>query len=162
MMVIGSNIARAFSLVGALSIVRFRNPVKETRDLGFIFLIMAIGMACGTRFYVLATLATLVISAVILSMTRFDLFVKDNLQRILRVRLPADMRESALAPVLARYVNDRRLLSVEAVTGGIFREFVYSVMLRHGVDVNDFLESLSQVNEQNKVVLLVGQQEVDL
>ena len=43
MLVIGSNIARAFSLVGALSIIRFRNAMKETRDVGFIFFAMAIG-----------------------------------------------------------------------------------------------------------------------
>ncbi|MER5837495.1 DUF4956 domain-containing protein, partial [Streptomyces sp. NPDC002130] len=43
MLVVGSNLARAFSLVGALSVVRFRNAVKETRDVGFIFLAMAIG-----------------------------------------------------------------------------------------------------------------------
>ncbi|OUC07886.1 membrane protein, partial [Litorilinea aerophila] len=54
MLIIGSNIARAFTLVGALSIVRFRNAIKETRDVGFIFFAMAIGMACGTRFYLLA------------------------------------------------------------------------------------------------------------
>ncbi len=40
MLVIGSNIARAFTLVGALSIIRFRNAVKETRDVGFIFFAM--------------------------------------------------------------------------------------------------------------------------
>jgi drug/metabolite transporter (DMT)-like permease len=45
MLIIGSNIARAFTLVGALSIIRFRNAVKETRDVGFIFFAMAIGMA---------------------------------------------------------------------------------------------------------------------
>ena len=50
MLIVGSNVARAFSLVGALSIVRFRNAVKETRDVGFIFFAMAIGMAVGTRF----------------------------------------------------------------------------------------------------------------
>lgn len=49
MLVVGSNLARAFSLVGALSVVRFRNAVKETRDVGFIFPAMAIGMACGAR-----------------------------------------------------------------------------------------------------------------
>ena len=49
MLIIGSNIARAFALVGALSIIRFRNAMKETRDVGFIFLIMAIGMAVGTE-----------------------------------------------------------------------------------------------------------------
>ena len=36
MVVIGSNIARAFALVGALSIIRFRNPVKDSRDIVFI------------------------------------------------------------------------------------------------------------------------------
>src|SRR4030065_2705428 len=50
MMIVGSNIARAFSLVGALSIIRFRNAVKETRDVGFIFLAMALGMSAGTGF----------------------------------------------------------------------------------------------------------------
>ncbi|HET9667109.1 MAG TPA: DUF4956 domain-containing protein, partial [Desertimonas sp.] len=58
MLVVGSNIARAFSLVGALSIIRFRNAVKETRDVGFIFFAMAIGMAAGTRFFLLAVIAT--------------------------------------------------------------------------------------------------------
>ncbi len=48
MTIVGSNLARAFSLVGALSIIRFRNAVKETRDVGFIFFTMAIGMAVGT------------------------------------------------------------------------------------------------------------------
>ncbi|MGH7768501.1 MAG: DUF4956 domain-containing protein, partial [Candidatus Binatia bacterium] len=45
MVIIGSNIARAFALVGALSIIRFRNPVKDARDVGFLFMAMAIGMA---------------------------------------------------------------------------------------------------------------------
>src|SRR5690606_25950619 len=63
MLVVGSNIARAFALVGALSVVRFRNAIKETRDVGFIFLVMGVGMACGTRFYTLAVLADLLICA---------------------------------------------------------------------------------------------------
>jgi len=60
MLIIGSNIARAFALVGALSIIRFRNAMKETRDVGFIFLVMAIGMAVGTKFYLLAVFASVV------------------------------------------------------------------------------------------------------
>ena len=61
MLIVGSNIARAFSLVGALSIIRFRNAVKETRDVGFIFFAMAIGMATGTKFYLLAVIAAAII-----------------------------------------------------------------------------------------------------
>ncbi len=51
MVIIGSNIARAFALVGAMSIVRFRNPLKDPKDLTYIFASIAIGMASGTFFY---------------------------------------------------------------------------------------------------------------
>ena len=77
MLVVGSNIARAFALVGALSIIRFRNAIKETRDVGFIFFAMAIGMAIGTRFYSLAVVATVAISAAMLIMERFNWFKLD-------------------------------------------------------------------------------------
>ena len=69
MLIVGANIARAFSLVGALSIIRFRNAIKETRDVGFVFFAMAIGMATGTKFYLLAIVAAVIISLVILLLT---------------------------------------------------------------------------------------------
>ena len=45
MLIVGSDVAKAFTMMGAFSIIRFRNNMKETRDIGFIFLVMAIGMA---------------------------------------------------------------------------------------------------------------------
>lgn len=62
MLIIGSNIARAFALVGAMSIIRFRNPVKDSKDLVFIFASIAVGMACGTQFYSFAILFVLFFS----------------------------------------------------------------------------------------------------
>jgi uncharacterized membrane protein YhiD involved in acid resistance len=78
MLIIGSNIARAFALVGSLSIIRFRNAVKETRDVGFIFFTMAIGMAIGTQFYLLAVITTVIVSLIILIMTRFDWYARQT------------------------------------------------------------------------------------
>ena len=91
MMIVGSNIARAFSLVGALSIIRFRNAVKETRDVGFIFFTMAIGMAIGTKFYLLAIVGAIVISLMIVVMTRFNWFAREMASQILRVQVPNGM-----------------------------------------------------------------------
>ena len=48
MMVIGSSLARAFALVGALSIIRFRTVVKDTKDTAYVFYGLALGMAAGT------------------------------------------------------------------------------------------------------------------
>jgi len=65
-MVIGNNLARAFGLVGALSVVRFRHAVKNTQDIVFVFLALAIGMASGVGFYAVALVGTLTIGLVVL------------------------------------------------------------------------------------------------
>src|ERR1700746_1648835 len=47
--VIGDNVARAFSLVGALSIVRFRTVVRDTQDTAFVIFAVLVGMAIGAK-----------------------------------------------------------------------------------------------------------------
>ena len=163
MMIVGSSIARAFSLVGAMSIIRFRNAVKETRDLGFIFMVMAIGMACGTRFYVLAAFTTLVLGIVIIALQRGNAFGKPNGSRILCLRLAADRdHESALGGVFARHLEDSMLISMESVSSGTLHELVFSVVLKSKTEPRKLLEAVRNVNENQKVSLVVGQQELDL
>jgi hypothetical protein len=163
MLVIGSNIARAFSLIGALSVIRFRNAVKETRDVGFMFLVMACGMACGTRFYMLATFSTAVFAAVIGMMYRLDVFRKDVTERMLRVRVPlGDDAQGLLEPAFRDHLDDDRLVAMETVAGGTLQELVFVILLRRGSSPQAFLESVREVNGNNKASLVMGQQEVDL
>lgn len=163
MLIIGSNIARAFALVGALSIVRFRNAIKETRDVGFIFYAMAIGMACGTRFYLLATIATFIISGLVWLMTRTNMFAKDAAPLFLKIRLPGDMPYATLFDdVFDRYVNRHELVAIETVQAGTLVELAYSVELKRNADPQAFMAALGELNDHNKVVLITGQQEVDL
>lgn len=163
MLVIGSNIARAFSLVGALSIVRFRNAVKETRDVGYMFFVMAIGMACGTRFYALAAFATAAISAVAVVMHRLDLFSKRTVERILRVFLPAELDpQETFEPVFRKHLDEARLISLETARAGSQQEVVYNVVLKPETTEQSLLSALREVNGNQKVILVVGQQEVDL
>ena len=71
MLIIGSNLARAFSLVGALSIVRYRNAVKDTQDISYIFMALAIGMAAGTKLYLYAIIFTLFGAILLMILNRF-------------------------------------------------------------------------------------------
>jgi uncharacterized membrane protein YhiD involved in acid resistance len=163
MLVIGSNIARAFSLVGALSIIRFRNAVKDTRDVGYIFFAMAIGMATGTRFYLLAAIATLIISFILWGLTTFNLFAKDVREQILRIRVPADMGyETLFDRVFSRYLARFNLIAVETVQAGTQTELVYGVELRRVQETQEFITELRRLNDNNKVALLTGHHEVDL
>ncbi len=163
MLIIGSNIARAFALVGALSIIRFRNAMKETRDVGFIFMVMAIGMAVGTRFYLLAVFATLVLSAFMIALFKFNLFAKEVRERILRIRLPIDRdHEDAFEEPFRKHLEDHRIISVETVSAGVLQEVVYSIVLKKKTNPKDLLEDIRMRNDNQKVTLVLGQQEVDI
>ncbi|HMQ52185.1 MAG TPA: DUF4956 domain-containing protein [Anaerolineae bacterium] len=163
MLVIGSNIARAFSLVGALSIIRFRNAVKDTRDVGYIFFAMAIGMATGTRFYLVAIVATVVISFILWGMSTLNMFAKDVREQILKIRVSADMRQEVLfEQVFDRYLNRYNLIATETVQAGTLTEYIYGIELKRQQDAAEFMRELSKLNNNNKVALITGHHEVDL
>ncbi len=162
MLVVGSNIARAFTLVGALSIVRFRNAVKETRDVGFIFFAMAIGMATGTRFYLLAAVATVVISLVVLVMDRFDMYSLDVTSQIVKVQLPPDTDPAELEPAFLAHTTKVELISAESMRGGALTELLYTVRLKRGSTPTALLNELQNKTSGQKVTLLTGYDRTDL
>lgn len=163
MLIIGANVARAFTLVGALSIIRFRHAVKETRDVGFVFVSLAVGMACGTRSYLLACFATVCMIGVIMLLHGLGLFRKVIRERILIVRVGADVQaESVFAEIFRRHLDEQHLISVESVDDKRQQELIYSVVLQRRADPVQLLADLRELNGNQKVSLVMGQQELDL
>lgn len=163
MLIVGSNLARAFSLVGALSIVRFRNAVKETRDVGFIFLAMAVGMATGTRFYSLAAVGAVVICGAIVLMTRMDLFRLNLASQIVKVQLPPGTDPAAqLNDVFLQMTQQANLVSIESIRGGALSEYMYSVRLKSNIDPSALLNALQERTGGQKVTVLTGYDQTDL
>ncbi len=64
-MLIGSNLALSLGLVGALSIIRFRNVIKDSRDMAFLFWIIAVGLGSGTYNWKVVIVASLFIGAIV-------------------------------------------------------------------------------------------------
>lgn len=163
MLVVGSNIARAFALVGALSVIRFRNAVKETRDVGFIFLVMAIGMTTGTRFYLLAVAATVAICLVLVLMSKFNWFKLDVQRQVVKVQVPPEQEYSALVEdVLIEYCSEFELVSTESVRAGALTELYYTAQLKKGRKPGELIAALSGVNTGQRVTVLTGYDQTDL
>jgi uncharacterized membrane protein YhiD involved in acid resistance len=163
MLVVGSNIARAFTLVGALSIIRFRNAIKETRDVGFIFFTMAIGMAIGTKFYLLAIIAAAVIGIAILIMNRFNWYARSASGQILKIRLSKDASfDKLFDDAFVKYTSDSDLISVDSTAGGAENELVFSVQLKKKADKQAFIADIKKLNGNMPVSLLTGYNAVDL
>ena len=163
MLVIGSNIARAFALVGSLSIIRFRNAVKETRDVGFIFFTMAIGMAIGTKFYLLAVVAAVIISLLILIMTRFNWYARRVVSQILKIQVTNDAQfDTLFDSIFVKYTSSSELISVDSVRSGMLTELTYSVGLKKQSKIQEFLNEIKRLNGNNRVTLIAGYNSTDL
>jgi len=122
-----------------------------------------VAIACGTRFYMLATFATAVFVVVLGLMHHLDVFNKRVTERILRVRLPLGQDyEEMLEPVFAEHLTESRMVAMETVAGGTLQDLVYLVMLKPDRPPNAFLDALRGAANNNKVALVMGQQEVDL
>jgi len=163
MLIIGSNIARAFTLVGALSIIRFRNPVKDSRDVAFIFLVMAIGMAVGTGFYLTALIFTVSICFMVYFLARFQVGATVSREMLLKLFAPASLDyHTAFTDIFFRNLRDHALLSAETVEAGGAVELVYSIELKPGASETALLGELREATGGRKVALLTGQENIDV
>jgi hypothetical protein len=163
MLVVGSNIARAFALVGALSVVRFRNAIKETRDVGFIFLVMGVGMAAGTRFYTLAIVAAIAISLIILVMYRFNWFAANVQRQVVKVQVPPDGNYTGgIQDVLIGLTSEFELISIESIRGGALTELMYTVRLKKGTEPGELIARLGERTGGQRVTVLTGYDQTDL
>jgi hypothetical protein len=126
-LVIGNSAARAFTLVGALAIVRFRTIVEDTRDTAFVIYAVAAGMACGTGYLTAAVAATpLVLLAAWLFRPREG--PPEDLGQRLVLRLGAEGRaEQEVLAVLAKRVPGCRLVGLATARGGSALDVTYSV-----------------------------------
>ncbi|MEV4137349.1 DUF4956 domain-containing protein [Dactylosporangium sp. NPDC049742] len=157
------DIAAALSLSFVLSAIIFRNAIKETRDVGFIFLVMGVGMAAGTRFYTLAIVATVAICLIITVMYRFNWFALNVQRQVVKVQVPPDGDYAErVRDVLIRLTSEFELVSMESIRGGALTELMYTVRLAKGKEPTDLVAALSERTAGQRVTVLTGYDQTDL
>jgi uncharacterized membrane protein YhiD involved in acid resistance len=147
MTVIGNNITRAFGLMGAMSIIRFRNVIKDTRDMLFIFCGLAIGMAAGTQSYTIAIIGTVFISLtnIYLFVSKFGTHKPHN--GFLRFSFPAHIDQNhPIVKTLKRFCSSVTLISVQdAGFGSADVEYAYQLMIRNSDKNEQMLADLEKI-----------------
>ena len=151
--VIGDNVARAFSLVGALSIVRFRTVVRDTEGTAFVIFSVAVGMAVGSSHPTVAVSGIAVVGLAALVMSRLhgsDL--PDPYRLEVRVGLGHDA-ETMLRGTIDEYVSSRRLISISTARQGMAIEVSYRVALRGENGGGDLVRALNRLEGVQSVSL---------
>ncbi len=114
--VIGNNLARAFGLVGALSIIRFRTAIKDMHDIVFIFFSLALGMATGVGLYLSAILGGVFIGVVLFVLSRFDLAFPEKRELILQFAFASrGGGEASYLAILNEHCARHKLVNLETL-----------------------------------------------
>ena len=148
--VIGDNIARAFSLVGALSIVRFRTVVRDTQDTAYVIFAVVVGMAVGTNdFYVAAIGIVIVAIAAFITRKRAKSAAEPaeiSPEFSLKVLVGLGMNLDTLSSAASSHIESRRLQSFRTARQGAALEAEYIVRLRPGSSPADIVRTLNHVD----------------
>ena len=121
MTVIGNNVALSLGMVGALSIVRFRTAIKDSRDTVYIFWTIIVGICCGVGDFVVAGIGSTFVFTILLILGA----IKNN-NRMLVIIRGARTKESQIQAVMYKFFSAKAVLRVKNSTDTSI-EFIYEI-----------------------------------
>ncbi len=155
-MVIGNNLARAFGMVGAMSIIRFRTAVKDATDIMFIFFSLSIGLAAGVQMYTVAIFGTFFISFIFLIINQFDFGHARKREYLLQILMNADdLSGEALSKIIKKHSSRHKMVNMKALgeEGSELMEMSFHVFLKDEAQGNQLVSELKKMAEVNSVNL---------
>jgi uncharacterized membrane protein YhiD involved in acid resistance len=158
-MVIGNNLARAFGLVGALSIIRFRTAVKDTIDIVYIFFGLAIGMASGVGYFKLALAGTCFISLVLILVSKTNIRMFRGEQFLLQLQY-ADDDITAVKEIMDEYCSSFELINIKSSAGTAPKEFSYYINLKRKKDFLGFVKDIKNISAVHYINLFRDEEHI--
>ena len=153
--VIGDHIARAFSLVGALSIVRFRTVVEDTLDIAFVIFAVVVGMAVGANHLLVAVIGFVIVGAAALATQPRrspNPWIDEDSRLTVRLGIGRSA-ETVLKEPLSTYCSHWSLVSGSTSQKGAAVEVTYRIRLRPGISPADTIDALNRLEGVQSVEL---------
>lgn len=158
MNVIGNNIALSLGMVGALSIVRFRTAIKDSRDTAYIFWAIAVGITCGVSDYLIAGIGTFIIFIFLMVFG----IVRNNERIMVVIKADSEMPKEINKDIIAFFAGkvSMRVQSANKETNQA--ELIYEVsekVLKKREKLNGSIVSLFSEKEGIRSISLIRQEE---
>ena len=157
MMLIGSNLALSLGMVGALSIIRFRTVIKDSRDMVFLFFTIALGLGCGTYNWIVTTVATVFLSAVLLTLHVLQFGKAMHEDYVLVLSGQGGKPEGVVKDILKSYVEHFGVRSVNISNDGWEMVFEIRSFSEREQSEEDMLNELKHTPGVDRLSLLAPQ-----
>lgn len=153
-LLVGSNIARAFSLAGAFTIIRFRSAPGDPKDITYIFFAMASGLACGVGLLGYAVLFAVILCAFMFLLSVINFGRVKNNRKLLKITIPEDLDyKGAFDDIFDKYTKEYELSRVRTADLGTLYELDYYITVPEDLDEKEFLDLVRCRNGNLNVVL---------
>lgn len=130
-MLVNGNIGAGLGVAGAFSLVRFRSAQGSARDIALLFFAVALGLATGMGYVVMAAIFFLIVAAFLLVLTLAGFSAAGDTDRLLRVQIPESMDyDGLLDDLLAAHTRRAELISVKSTNLGTIYELQYEIRLK--------------------------------
>lgn len=128
---VNGNLGAGIAVMGVFNLVRFRSIPGSAKDIGSVFLAMAIGLATGMGFIVLAFLFTVIVAAVNVGYVLSPFGKQKEPEKTLKITVPEDLEyDGAFDDVLMRYTDEYELMEVQTTNMGSLFLLEYAVRMK--------------------------------
>ena len=161
-LLVGNNVARAFSLAGAFSIIRFRSEPKDPKDISYIFFTLAVGLSAGMGYILYAILFTIILCLIMFVLKFINYAEPDKSCLELRITIPENLNyENVFDDVLKKYTSSWKFKKIKTKEFGSLFEITYSVVMNNG-NQKKFIDEIRCRNGNLGVILSVPQEKNNL
>ena len=142
-LLVGSNVARAFSMAGAFALVRFRSIPGNSKDIAVVFLTMAIGLATGLGYIAFGVMGTVLIVLVIVILSVSGFGENKSEEKLLRILIPESLNyKDTFKDIFDKYLDYYEMKNVKTTNMGSMFELQYLVTAKKDMDEKAFIDEI--------------------
>ena len=156
-LLVGNNVARAFSLAGAFSLIRFRSAPSDPKDIAYVFFTLGVGLACGMGYLGYAVLFAVILCAMMAILQSVHFGQPKTARMTLKVTVPENLNFHGLFDdLLEQYTVSWTRKKVKTSDFGALFEVVYEIQMKEEAGQKDFLDAIRQRNGNLNISLTLA------
>ncbi len=142
-MLVNGNLGAGVAVAGAFSLIRFRSATGSAREIGAVFTAMAIGLATGMGYVLLAALFLAILAVFLIVLTAVNFGGSAEQERMLKITIPESLDyEGLFDDLFAKYTRSAELEQVKTTNMGTLYELRYRVRLAGETGIKEFMDEL--------------------
>lgn len=160
---VGNNLARGLGILGALAIVRFRTPIRNPRDIIFLFASLAVGISAGSQLFLVAFTGAVFFCVASLILHWSPYSTKRTFEGLLRFTAPLESKmEAEVSSVMRVFASNVEMIAIREAAQGQFVEYAYRVRLIDPALKGELIGALKKIEGIDEINLMMQRETVEI